>query len=136
MLYPESFALYSLSLELNKTNAFNKLLGLVGAGQSSAAQTGAFGQAATQNAGNFLTAGANAQAQGLNTAGAAGAGGIRGAGNAIAAGDIAGGNALASGLNGLGNSVQNAYFMNKLLGDKTAPDAVRYGDYTSTFRAS
>lgn len=125
--------------QANKTNAFNKLLGLVGAGQSSAAQTGAFGQAATQNAGNFLTAGANARAQGINTAGAAGASGIRGAGNAISAGDVAGGNALASGLTGLGNNIQNAYYMNKLLGDRNGGGSnapTQYADNTSRFEAN
>ena len=122
--------------QANKTNAFNKLLGLVGAGQSSAAQTGAFGQQATQNAGNFLTAGANAQAQGINTAGAAGAAGINSAANASAAGTVASSNAVASGLNGFGNSVQNAYFINKLLGNQAAASPTQYADNTSTFRAA
>ena len=79
--------------QANKTNAFNKLMGLVGAGQSSAAQTGAFGQQATQNAGNFLTSGANA----------------------IAAGTVGAANAAAGSLNGLGNSANNFALLNRLL---------------------
>ena len=81
--------------QANKTNAFNKLLGLVGAGQSSAAQTGAFGQSATQNAGNFLTSGANSSA----------------------AGQVGSANALSSGLNTAANAGQNYAVMNRLLGN-------------------
>lgn len=78
--------------QANKTNAYNKLMGLVGAGQSSAAQTGAFGTQATQNANNFLTSGAAASA----------------------AGQIGGANALASGANNAGNMMQNYALMNRL----------------------
>ena len=78
--------------QANKTNAFNKLMGLVGTGQNSATQTGTLGQAATQNAGNFLTSGAAAQA----------------------AGTVGSANALSSGINGSLNSVQNGALLNKL----------------------
>ncbi len=79
--------------QANKTNAYNKLLGIVGAGQSSAAQTGAFGTTATQNAGNFLTSGANASA----------------------AGTVGSANALSSGINNAANSATNALLLNRLL---------------------
>ena len=78
--------------QANKTNAYNKLMGLVGAGQSSAAQTGAFGTQATANANNYLTSGAAASA----------------------AGQIGSANAIASGANGVGNSLQNYALMNSL----------------------
>ena len=79
--------------QANKTNAFNKLLGMVGAGQSSAAQTGTFGQNATQNAGNFLTSGANA----------------------AAAGTVGSANAISGGLNNAGSSLTNNLLLNRLM---------------------
>lgn len=79
--------------QANKTNAYNKLMGLIGAGQSSAAQTGAFGQQATQNSGKFLTSGANAEAAGI----------------------VGGSNALAGGLNSAASGLSNTYFLNRLL---------------------
>lgn len=87
--------------QANKTNAYNKLLGLVGAGQSSAAQTGTFGQQATQNSGNYLTSGANAQASG----------------------DIGSANALTSGLNGAANAATNYTQLNNLNNTNAAQQA-------------
>ena len=84
--------------QANKTNAFNKLMGLVGVGQSSANQTGAFGQQSAQNAGNFSTSGANA----------------------AAAGTIGGANALSSGFNNAGSGLSNSYLLNKLIGGNTS----------------
>lgn len=83
--------------QANKTNAYNKLMGLVGAGQSSAAQTGAFGQQATQNAGNFLTSGANA----------------------AAAGTVGSANALSSGLGNAGSTVNQSLLLNRLLSNNS-----------------
>lgn len=80
--------------QANKTNAFNKLMAVIGTGQSSANQTGAFGQQATQNAGNYLTSGANASA----------------------AGDVASAKAISGGLNNIGGSAMNAVLLNKLYG--------------------
>ena len=77
----------------NKTNAFNKLLGVAGIGQSSAAQTGYLGNAATQNANTFLTSGANAQA----------------------GGQVGASNALTSGLNGVSNSAMNYAMLSPIL---------------------
>ena len=84
--------------QANKTNAYNKLMGLVGAGQTSAAQTGLYGTQATQNANNFLTSGAAASA----------------------AGQIGGANALASGANNAGNMMQSYALMNRLFPTKAA----------------
>lgn len=62
-------------------NNVNRLLGLLGVGQSAANQTGAFGTTATANAGNMLTSGANAQAAGTVGAANALSGGLSGIGN-------------------------------------------------------
>lgn len=79
--------------QANKTNAYNKLMGLVGAGQSSAAQTGAFGQQATAQSGNLLTSGANAQAAGI----------------------VGSANAVSNGLTNTGNTGMNYALMNRLM---------------------
>jgi len=63
-------------------NNVNRLLSLLGIGQSSATQTGAYGMQSAANQGNYLTSGANAQASG--TVGSA--------------------NALTGALNGIGNN--------------------------------
>jgi len=75
--------------QANKTNAFNKLLGLTQTGANAAAQTGQLGTTAAQNSGNFLTSGANAQAAGM----------------------IGGANALTGGL----NNAANTYLTSQLL---------------------
>ena len=63
-------------------NNVNRLMSLLGIGQSAATQTGAYGLQSAANQGNYLTSGANAQASG--TVGSA--------------------NALTSALNGIGNN--------------------------------
>jgi hypothetical protein len=80
--------------QANKTNAFNKLLSLVGSGQSAASGTGQFGQAAAANAGNYLTSGAAAQA----------------------AGGVGMANAIGGGLNNAANGYVNYTLANRLLG--------------------
>lgn len=81
--------------QANKTNAFNKLMGLVGVGQSAAAQTSSAGQAAAKNSGDFLTSGANASA----------------------AGDIGAAKAIGSGLGGASNAYSQYALLNKLFPD-------------------
>jgi len=75
--------------QANKTNSFNKLMALTGAGQSAAAQTGNFGMTAAQNAGQFSTSGANA----------------------LAAGQVGGVNAITNGLNNGVNSYLTGQFL-------------------------
>lgn len=84
--------------QANKANAYNKLLGVIGAGQSSAAQTGAFGQQATANAGNYLTSGANAQASG----------------------DVGSAKAISSGFNNAAAAGMQGVLLNKLYGGDAA----------------
>lgn len=73
--------------QANKTNAYNKLMGVSQLGENAAAQTGAYGTQTAQNIGQ-------------NTIGA---------GNAAAAAD----NAIGSAFTGVGNSVSNAALINK-----------------------
>jgi hypothetical protein len=52
----------------NQTNAYNRLMGLAGLGESAAAQTGAYATQTGQSIGNNLIQGGNAQAAGINGA--------------------------------------------------------------------
>ena len=69
--------------QANKTNAYNKLMGLSQLGENAAAQTGAYGMQNAQMVGNNMI----------------------GAGNALAAGQVGSANAWANGLSGVGNSL-------------------------------
>lgn len=55
----------------NRTNAYNRLMGLVTVGQNAAAQTGVLGEKAAYNQGQAMIGAGNAQAAGYNAAGAA-----------------------------------------------------------------
>ena len=66
----------------NKQNAYNKLFGIAGMGESAAAQTGMFANQNAQMVGNNMI----------------------GAGNALAAGQVGSANAYAGALNGIGNA--------------------------------
>ncbi len=57
---------------VNRSNAYNRLMGLVGAGQSAAAGTGAAAQTAGQGIGASQMAAGNAQAAAYNSLGSAG----------------------------------------------------------------
>lgn len=85
---------------INNTNTYSRLKGLVDTGQNAAAQTGSFGAAATQAAGTALVGGANAQAAGINSAG----------------------NAISNGVNNLGG-----YQMYQGLYGKTGGGPITYG---------
>lgn len=54
----------------NQTNAFNRLMGVAGLGESAAAQTGAYATQTGQSIGNNMIQGGNAQAAGINGAAA------------------------------------------------------------------
>ena len=56
---------------INKTNAYNRLKGLVDTGQSAAAQTGVLGEKAAYNTGQLLTGAGNASAAQWNATGSA-----------------------------------------------------------------
>lgn len=56
---------------VNKTNAYNRLKGLVDTGENAAAQTGVLGEKAAYNTGTALVGGANAQAAADNKTGSA-----------------------------------------------------------------
>lgn len=78
----------------NLQNSFNRLSGLTTIGQTSAAQTGAIGNASANQAGQLITGGATAGAAGL----------------------IAGGNATASGINSIANAFGQYQAQNRLMG--------------------
>lgn len=80
--------------QTSKSNAWNRLAGLVNTGLSGAGQT--------------ATIGANAANQSAQIA--------QNAGNAQAAAGIATGNAIGGGLNGLGNTIQQNELINRLIG--------------------
>ena len=67
--YKDQFALENL----NRTNEFNRLKGLVDTGQNAAAQTGTAGTSAATTAANAQIGAGNAQAAGYNAMGTAGA---------------------------------------------------------------
>lgn len=64
----------------NRTNAFNRLMGLIGTGANAAAGGGQIGQQAAQTAASAQIAGGNAQAAGYNALGSA----AQGVGNSVA----------------------------------------------------
>jgi len=78
--------------QLNKTNAFNKLLGLTQVGANAAATTGQLGTNAATSAGNNLSAGANAAASGI----------------------VGSNNAIVAGINNAANMYQTYAMLNKL----------------------
>lgn len=92
-----------------RSNAYNRLLGVTTLGQNSAAQTGALGNTAANQAGGYLTGGANAAGASL----------------------IAGGNALAGGANGLANAYTNYGAQSRLYdqsGGIYGNQSIKYGD--------
>lgn len=84
---------------INQTNAYNRLMGLVQVGENAAAQTGNQGNAIIGAQTANTTGGANAQAAGYNALGQAGANVAGGIGNG----------AVYNGLYGSGNSNNNNF---------------------------
>lgn len=83
----------------NKQNTFNMLSGVSGTGQAATSAGAQLGQQSTSNIGNYLTQGGNAQAAGI----------------------VGSANSIASGISGAGNAVQNQYWLNQFLNQKSAP---------------
>ena len=91
-----------------RQNAFNRLSGVTGIGQTSAAQTGVIGNQAANQAGGFLTSGASAAGAGL----------------------IAGGNAGAGAFNGISNGINSYINQNRLYGNN---DGSVYGGQSNAY---
>lgn len=88
--------------QANKTNIYNRLIGITGLGQSAAAGTGTLGQQTGANIGSNII----------------------GAGNAQAAGTVGSSNAITGGINQAVGGVSNAYLINQLLSRSTPTGAV------------
>ncbi|MDR3415028.1 MAG: hypothetical protein P4L83_02485 [Nevskia sp.] len=88
--------------QTNKTNTYNKLLGVTSLGENAAAQTGNLATANTANTINSLTSAANASA----------------------AGTVGSANAISSGLSNVGGSAMNYLMLNKLLGSSGSTTGV------------
>ena len=82
--------------QANKTNAYNKLMGLINTGENAAAQTGSLGQQSAANSGNLITS----------------------AGNAQASGTVGGNNALTGGINNAANTYLTSDYLQQALANQ------------------
>lgn len=87
--------------QVTKGNRFNKLSTIAGLGNSATAQTAQSGSVTASNIGNYLTQGGNAQAAGI----------------------VGSQNAINSGIQNAGNAIQNQYWMNQFLNNRSSQPA-------------